>query len=103
MSESTPTKNFTLKPDGKVITTWAVIGSVIVGTAVIVGGLFSIKADIASASSAAEKAAEKASTAALDAKQALEVVRDIKDDIQRMRWQIGLDAAAITTKPPSST
>lgn len=86
----TPTKNFILKPDGKVNTTWAVIGSIIIGTGVIVGGLVSVKSDIATA-------ATKAATADDTAKQALEVAREIKEEIRRMRWQIGLDSPVSTS------
>ena len=65
---------FVLKPDGSVRTNWQTIGSVIIGTAVIVGGLFSIKADIAAA--------------VKDAADSKSMVRDIKDDLYRLRIQL---------------
>lgn len=65
---------FVLKPDGNVRTNWQTIGSVILGTAVIVGGLFSVKADIAAA--------------VKDSGEAKEMVRDIKDDLYRLRVQL---------------
>lgn len=92
--ESTPTKNFTLKPDGRVNTTWAVIGSIILGTGVIVGGLVSVKSDIATA-------ATKAATADETAKQALGVARDIKEELQRIRWQLGIDNPVSSSPKPT--
>lgn len=93
--ESTPTKNFTLKPDGRVNTTWAVIGSIMLGTGVIVGGLVSVKSDIATA-------ATKAAAAAEDAKTALSVARDIRDELTRLRWQIGMDQPSPVSASPGS-
>lgn len=92
--DPSPTKNFVLKPDGRVNTTWAVIGSIMLGTGVIVGGLVSVKSDIATA-------ATKAIAADETAKQALDVARDIKEELQRMRWQLGLDAAASSSPKPT--
>lgn len=89
-TNDTPTKNFVLKPDGKVNTTWAVIGSIMLGTGIIVGGLVSVKADIATA-------AAKAATADDTSRQALKVAQEIKEELQRLRWQIDLTASKPTT------
>lgn len=72
----TPTKNFVLKPDGKVNTTWAVIGSIILATGVVVGGLVSIKSDIA--------------TATKEAQQSQVMVRELRDDVLRLRIALGV-------------
>lgn len=75
MSNTPPNgQPFTLKPDGVVRTNWQTIGSVILGTAVIVGGLFSVKADIANAGK--------------DATEAKQMVREIRDDLYRLRLEI---------------
>jgi hypothetical protein len=75
MSDTPPVgQPFTMKPDGQIRTNWQTIGSIILGTAIIVGGLFSVKADIAAA--------------AKDAGDAKSMVRDIKDDLYRLRVQL---------------
>lgn len=81
------TSNFSLKPDGKVSTTWAVIGSIVAGTAVIVGGIFSIKSDLAAA--------------AKDAKEAKLTVEQLREDVMRLRIALGVfDVPSATAKPP---
>lgn len=87
--DNTPSKNFTLKPDGKVNTTWAVIGSIILATGVLVGGLVSVKSDIAAA--------------AKDAQQAKVMVEQIRDDVLRLRIALGVfDIPSSVSKPPSN-
>lgn len=76
METDTPTKNFTLKPDGRVSTTWAVIGSIIAATAVLVGGIMSIKSDIASA--------------VKEAQSSQMMVRELRDDVLRLRIALGV-------------
>lgn len=86
-TEPTPTKSFTLKPDGKVSTNWAVIGSIILATAVLVGGLQSIKGDIADA--------------ARDASEARQMVKEIRDDVLRLRIALGVfDVPSASVKTP---
>ncbi len=97
MSDPSPSSGspFSLKPDGRVITNWQTLIAVIAGTALIVGGLLSIKSDIAGAITKARDAADVANTA-------LDVARDIRDELTRLRWQIGADArpsALPGTKP----
>ena len=88
MSETTPTKNFTLKPDGKVNTTWAVIGSIIAATAVLVGGIMSVKSDIAAA--------------VKEAQQSQMMVREVRDDVLRLRIALGLfDVPSSASRSPS--
>jgi len=85
-SSETPLKSFTLKPDGKVSTTWQVLGAIIIATAFVVGGLVSIKADIADAIK--------------EAKAAQVTVRDMRDDLLRLRIALGIfdSASKPTTK-----
>ncbi len=86
---------FTLKPEGRISTNWQTLFAIIAGTAVIVGGLISIKADVANA-------ATKAKDAADDAKTALAVARDIREELSRLRWLIGEVPAHVSspgTKP----
>ena len=86
-TDSTPNKNFTLKPDGKVNTTWAVIGSIIAATGVLVGGLVSIKNDIA--------------TATKEAQTSQAMVRELRDDVLRLRIALGVfDVPSASVKPP---
>lgn len=85
----TPTKNFVLKPDGKVNTTWAVIGSIIGATGVLVGGLVSIKNDIA--------------TATKEAQTSQAMVRELRDDVLRLRIALGVfDLPSSASKPPTN-
>lgn len=77
---------FNFKPEAKVSTNWASIGAVVLGTSIVVGGLFSIKADI--------------SSAVKDASEAKEMVREIRNDLYQLRVQLG--AHNIFTAHPSS-
>ena len=86
--EPSPTKSFTLKPDGRVQTNWAVIGSIIIATAVLVGGLQSVKGDIADA--------------ARDAAEARQMTKEIRDDLLRLRIALGVfdvPSASVKTVP----
>lgn len=74
--EPTPTKPFALKPDGRVNTTWKVLGSIILATGVVVGGLISIKHDLSQASR--------------DAKEALSVVQAMREDLLRLKVALGV-------------
>lgn len=85
MSEPSPPTGspFTLKPDGRVSTNWQTLGAIIIGTAVIVGGLFSVKADVARASE--------------DAAKAHTIAQEIKAELYRMQWQLGLNPSNVTS------
>lgn len=88
-TEPTPTKPFRLQPDGRVSTDWKTLGAVIVGTAILVGGVFSVKADIAAARS--------------DAKQALDTVRDVRSELTQLRIALGLFDRTISLTPSAKT
>jgi hypothetical protein len=89
MTTPTPStgSSITLKPDGTVRTNWQTLGAIILGTSVIVGGLFSVKADLAKASD--------------DAAKAHTLAREIKDELYRMRWELGLSPSSVTSTSPS--
>lgn len=67
--------SFHLRPDSKVSTNWATIGSVVAATAIVVGGIFSVKSDIADASKAA--------------KEARAMVEEIRNDLLNLRISLG--------------
>ena len=81
------TDTFRLKSDAKVSTNWATIGSVIAATAIVVGGLFSVKADIAEASKSA--------------KEARTMVEEIRNDLLNLRISLGNFSSV--TPPRKST
>ena len=89
--EPTPTKAFRLQPDGRVTTDWKTLGAVIVGTAILVGGVFSVKGDIA-------RAEAKAS-------QALDTATAMRGELTQLRIALGLYDRTITAlpKPKEST
>lgn len=90
MSATPPSGSpFTLKPDGRVSTDWKTLGAVIMGTAILVGGVFSVKGDIAAARS--------------DAKQALDTVRDVRSELIQLRIALGLIDRTITHTPSAKT
>lgn len=74
---------FRLKPDSGVKTNWSTIGSVVAATAFIVGGIFSIKADIADAAKAAHESRA--------------LVEEIRSDLLNLRISLG----TFSVRPPS--
>lgn len=90
MNEPSPSAGspFSLKPDGRVSTTWKVLGTIIGATAILVGGIFSVKNDI--------------SDAATKAKEALELAKDIRSELLQVRIALGLYDPRITIHPSAS-
>jgi hypothetical protein len=94
MGEPSPSTGmpFNLKPDGKVSTNWQTLVAVIVCTAVLVGGLLSVKNDIANAASKAKEAAD-------DSKNALNVAQEIRNELMQLRWQLGIVPTPVSVAP----
>lgn len=83
---------FQFKANGRVSTNWASL--IALGTAlfIVVGGLFSIKADIATAQ-------QMATIAAKDAMEARKVAEDIRAELYRLRLDLaGSLSNVITTR-----
>ncbi len=83
---------FQFKPGGKVSTNWASLLGLGAFMFVVIGGLFSIKADIATA-------AQVANTAARDASEARKLAEDIRTDLYKLR----LDIATLSALTPRKT
>lgn len=90
MSATPPSGSpFTLKPDGRVSTDWKTLGAVIVGTAILVGGVFSVKGDIARAESKAV--------------QALDTATAMRNELTQLRIALGLYDRTISLTPSAKT
>ncbi len=83
---------FQFKPNGRVSTNWATLGGLGTSLFIVVGGLFSIKGDIATAQQAA-------SGAARDAMEARKLAEDIRAELYRLRLDLaGSLSNVITTR-----
>ncbi len=82
MSDTTPTGTpLHLKADGKVNTNMQTLVAIISATAILVGGLVSLKADVGAA--------------AKDAGEARAMVEDIRDNLYRLRLQLGASDSTV--------
>lgn len=76
---------FRLKPDSGVKTNWTTIGAVIAATTFVVGGIFSIKSDIAEA--------------AKNAKESRALVEEIRSDLLNLRISLGTFSVHVPNPP----
>ncbi len=79
---------FNFSPSARVVTTWQSIGGLLAVTVIIVGGLLSIKADLA--------------TATVTAKEARDEIKELRADVYRLRVQLGV-FDTFTSHQPTAT
>lgn len=78
-----------LTPSGRVVTNWQTVVAIIVSTVVVVGGLLTIRHDIADARR--------------EAKESADAIKEVRADVLRLRIQLGLFDFNTTTANPSTT
>lgn len=90
MSEPTPTASVTLKPEARVSTNMQTLVAIMSATAILAGGIVSVKADV--------------NAAAKDAAEAKQTTKEIREDLYRLRLQLGAPDVSIgPTQPRKAT